>query len=168
MSEEQITGTEYEPDTSLEELLTGELETTEVSYNSDEEIELPGGLSAYQRKYEMKLDSGGGEFILKGTETTSPIGMFVSLEGNLGFASGIVLNHALILGEPTQAYTDEAISVENPAETYQDLTAEWYRPDAVENGFPEARLANRIGDFEHTEVSIEELERYARHWLSRG
>jgi hypothetical protein len=161
----QITSTPYDPDADLQDLLTNELAEVRVTYDADREIDLPGGLTAQQREYEMTLEDENNKFTLSGTETTSGLGMFLSLEGNLGFASGIILNHALMLGEPTQAYTDESLS--NPSvEQYQDLTAEWYRPTAVDKGFPETRLQNRPVDFESTEVSLAELEKYARIWLS--
>jgi hypothetical protein len=80
----------------------------------------------------------------------------------------VVLTHALHFGVPTQTYTDEAPPASLFDEPYQDLTAEWYRQEAVEMGFPESRLEKRIGDLDHDPIALGELERYARVWLSSG
>jgi hypothetical protein len=161
----QITDTAYDPDDELRDLLD-DLATVRVSYGSDHEIDLPGELTALQRDYEMVFVEDGDEFTLSGTETTGSLGMFLSLEGNLGFAAGIVLQHALILGEPTQCYTDETVPSDPSLGRYQDLTAEWYQPAAVEQGIHEARLSNRAVDLRATGLSLDEIERYGRHWLS--
>lgn len=161
----QITDTAYDPDADLRGLLE-DLASVEVSYHSDQEIDLPGGLSAIQREYEMVFEDAGETYSLEGTETTASIGMFISLQGNLGFASGIILHHAVMLGEPTQIYTDENVPSDPAVDQYQDLTAEWYRPVAVEKGFPAARLEKRPIGFETTEVTLAELEKYAEIWLS--
>jgi len=161
----QITDTAYDPDDELRNLLD-DLETAEVSYGSDHQIDLPGELVAQQRDYEMVFVEDDDEFTLSGTETMGSLGTFLSLEGNLGFASGIVLYHALILGEPTQCYTDETVPSDPSPGRYQDLTAEWYHPAAIEQDIPEARLNNRAVDFRATGLSLDEIERYAGHWLS--
>jgi hypothetical protein len=93
--------------------------------------------------------------------------MFMSFEGNFGFGAGIILYHARLLGEPTQVYADKALADETPVDAYQDLTAEWYPPPLAKQGIPEARLAQRVGDLEHTKLSVADLEEYAQHWLSR-
>jgi len=80
----------------------------------------------------------------------------------------MTLAQPLVLGVPTQTYTDEAPPNSLSDEPYQDLTSEWYRPAAVEMGFPESRLKKRIGDLEHDPIDLDELERYARVWLSAG
>ena len=166
MPDSQVTKDPYTPGEELESLINNELEDVRVSYTSDTEIDLPAGLTAQQRDYEMTLRDDGDEFVLSGTETASGIGMFLSLEGHLGFAAGIILSHALILGQPTQIYTDEGLSGDPVFDEYQDLTAEWYQPAAVDNGLPEARLSQRTADLEATKISLNEIERYARHWLS--
>ena len=162
----QVTDTAYEPDADLRDSLVS-LEDVAVSYQADQELDLPGELTAKQREYTMSYGTDDGdELTLSGTETMGAPGMFVSLEGSLGFAAGIILQHALILGEPTQCYTDEGIPRDASMSRYQDLTAEWYRPAAVEQGLPQARLEHRTVDFEATELPLKETERYARQWLS--
>ena len=161
----QITDTAYDPNGELRGFLK-ELATVEVNYGADREINLPGELVAQQRDYEMVFVEDENEFTLSGTETTGSLGVFLSLEGNLGFASGIALQHALLLGEPTHCYTDETVPSDPALGRYQDLTAEWYRPAAVEQGLPAARLSNRAVDLRATGIALDEVERYARHWLS--
>jgi len=161
----QITDTAYDPDTDLRDRLDG-LASVEVDYQADREVDLPGELSAQQREYTMVFDDGDDEFALSGTETTGSLGMFISLDGNLGFASAIALHHAVIVGEPTQCYTDERVSEGVSSDIYQDLNVEWYRPAAVEAGIPQARLNQRGLDFDTTGISLKEIEQYARNWLS--
>jgi len=161
----QITDMAYDADTDLRELLE-EIATVKVKYQTEQEIDLSGELTAHQRRYTMVFDDVDDAFTLSGTETTSSLGTFISLEGNLGFAAGIVLHHALILGEPTQCYTDEMVPQDPVAGRHQDLTAEWYRPAAVKQGLPQARLDQRAVNLQATGISLREIERYAKHWLS--
>lgn len=161
----QITDTAYEPDTDLRDRLNA-LADVEVEYQADREIDLPGELTAQQRDYTMAFTTAGDEFVLSGTETIGSLGMFLSLEGNLGLASAIALHHAVILGEPTQCYTDERVTEDVSSDLYQDLTAEWYRPAAVEAEIPQARINQRGLDFDTTGISLKEVEQYARDWLS--
>ena len=160
----QITDTAYEPDTDLRDRLNA-LSDVEVDYQADREIDLPGELTAQQRDYTM-ASTTGDEFVLSGTETTGSLGMLLSLDGNLGFASAIALHHAVILGEPTQCYTDERVPEDVSSDIYQDLTVEWYRPAAVEAEIPQARLNQRGLDFDTTGISLKEVEQYAKNWLS--
>jgi hypothetical protein len=167
MPEPPVTEEEYQPDSEIEELVLSELESAKVSYSTGEDIELSDGMSASQQNFEMVLNVDSDEFNLLGNETYTPIGVFMSFEGNLGFASGIILYHTRLLGVPTNVYADEFLSGENPSDEYQDLTAEWYRQSMVENNSQELQSAQRAVDSKQTIVSIEELERYARQWLSR-
>jgi len=163
-SDAQITDTAYEPDADLRDHL-GELASVEVDYQADQEVVLPGELTAQQREYTMVFDGGDNEFALSGTETTGSLGMLLSLEGTLGFASAIALHHAIMLGEPTQCYTDERVSGGASSEIYQDLSVEWYRPAAVEAGLPRARLDQRGIEFDTTGISFDDVEQFARNWL---
>jgi hypothetical protein len=165
MSEPRITGTAYEPDAKLRELLAEVLTEATIDYGEKQESELPGGHTNVQRDYAVDF----GEFELSGFETVSPIGMFVSLEGHLGLAASVVLGQALRAGSPSRTYTDELPPPDGTAgELYQDLTAEWYHPRAVEAGADEVRMQNRAEGFEHEPIELAELERYVRVWLSLG
>jgi len=164
-SDAQVTDAAYEPDPDLRDQLDG-LGSVEVDYQADREIDLPGELTAQQREYTMVFDDGDDKFALSGTETTGSLGMLLSLEGNLGFASAIALHHAVILGEPTQCYTDERIPEDVSSDIYQDLTVEWYQPAAVDKDIPQARLNQRGIDFDATGVSLKEVEQHAKNWVS--
>jgi len=164
-SDAQVTETAYEPDPDLRDQLD-ELVSVEVDYQADREVDLPGELIAQQREYTMVFDDADDEFTLSGTETTGSLGMLLSLSGNLGFASAIALHHAVMLGEPTQCYTDETVSIDVSSEIYQDLTVEWYQPAAVEAGLPQARLNQRGKEFDATSISLGDVERHAEDWLS--
>jgi hypothetical protein len=165
MSEQpQITATEYDPDDELRDLLDEVGQNASVSYGKEQDLDLSAGIEGFQRGYHVLF----GEFELSGFETYSSLGAFISLEGHLGLAASVVLTHALYFGVPTQSYTDEAPPATLSADPYQDLTAEWYRQQAVRIGFPESRLEKRIGDFDHDPIGLGELERYARVWLSAG
>jgi len=164
-SDAQVTDTAYEPDPDLRDQLDN-LASVEVDYQADREIDLPGELTAQQREYTMVFDDGDDEFALSGTETTGSLGMLLSLDGNLGFASAIALHHAVILGEPTQCYTDERVPEDVSSDIYQDLTVEWYQPAAVEEEIPQARLNQRSVNLNSTGVFLKEVEQYARSWLS--
>lgn len=159
-----ITETVYEPDDELEQLMDEVLHEAVVSYGNKETISLSAGVEGFQRDYDVSFD----EFELSGFETYTSLGVMVSLEGHLGLAASMTLSQSLALGVPTQTYTDEAPPASLFDEPYQDLTAEWYRPKAIEMGFPESRLEKRIGDLEHDPIEFSELERYARVWLSAG
>jgi hypothetical protein len=161
----QITDTAYEPDTDLRDRLNA-VADVEIDYQADREIDLPGELTAQQREYTMASTTAGDEFVLSGTETTGSHGVLLSLDGNLGFACAIALHHAVILGEPTQCYTDERVPDDVSSDIYQDITAEWYRPAAVEAELPPARLNQRGLDFETSGITLKEVEQYAMNWLS--
>ena len=161
----QITDTAYDPDAGLRNQLD-ELASVEVDYQADREVDPPGELTAQQREYTMVFTDGDDEFELSGTETTGSLGMFLSLEGTLGFASAIALHHAVMLGKPTQCYTDETVSKDVSSEIYQDLTVEWYQPAAVEAELPQARLNRRGEKFDATSISLGDVEQHAEDWLS--
>jgi len=164
-SDAQVTDTAYEPEPDLRDQLD-DLAGVEVDYQADREVDLPGELTAQQREYTMVFDDGDDEFALSGTETSGSLGMLLSLDGNLGFASAIALHHAVMLGEPTHCYTDESVPEDVSADIYQDLTVEWYQPAAVEAEIPQARLNQRDIEFDATGISLKEVERFARNWLS--
>jgi len=161
----QITDTAYDPGTDLRDQLD-DLASVEVDYQADREVDLTDELTVQQREYTMVFDDDGEEFALSGTETTGSLGMLLSLGGSLGFASAIALHHAVILGEPTQCYTDERVTGGVSPDIYQDLSVEWYRPGAVEVGIPQARLNQRGIEFDTTGISFNEVERHAKNWLS--
>jgi hypothetical protein len=160
----QITATGYDPDDELRGLLNEVLQDATVSYGDEQDLDLSAGIEGFQREYEVTF----GEFGLSGFETYTSLGVFVSLEGHLGLAASVILSQAMMTGVPTQTYTDEAPPASLFDDPYQDLTAEWYHPQAVEMGFPESRLEKRIGEFDHDPIGLGELERYARVWLSAG
>lgn len=164
-SDAQITDTTYDPAPDLRDQLDV-LTSVEVDYQADREVDLPGELTAQQREYTMVFTTSDDDFELSGTETTGSLGMFLSLEGALGFASAIALHHAVMLGKPTQCYTDETVSKGDSPEIYQDLTVEWYQPAAVEAGLPQARLNQRGKEFDATSISLPEIEQHATDWLS--
>lgn len=161
----QITDTAYTPAPDLRDQLD-DLASVEVDYQADREVDLPGELSAQQREYTMVFGDGDDEFVLSGIETTGSLGLLLSLDGNLGFASAVALHHAVIVGAPTQCYTDERVPDGVSSEIYQDLTVEWYRPAAVEAEIPQARLTQRDIDFDTTGISLRKVEQYAKRWLS--
>lgn len=160
----EITETVYEPDDEIEQPFDEVLNEATVSYGDKQDFTLSAGIEGFQRDYDVTFD----EFELSGFETYTPLGVMMSLEGHLGLAAVMTLAQSLALGVPTQTYTDEAPPASLFDEPYQDLTAEWYRPQAIEMGFPESRLEKRIGDLEHEPIEFSELERYARVWLSAG
>jgi hypothetical protein len=163
-SEAQVTATEYVPDDDLRELLDEVLQEATVSYGDEQDLELSAGIEGMQRDYEVTF----GEFEASGFETYTSLGVSVSLEGHLGLAASVILSQATFTGAPTQTYTDEAPPATLSDDPYQDLTAEWYHPKAVEIGFPESRLEQRTGGLDHDPIGLDELERYARVWLSAG
>lgn len=160
----EVTETVYEPDNELDQLLSEVLHEASVSYGEQQDLDLSADIKGFQRDYDVTF----GEFDLSGFETYTSLGGFVSLEGHLGLAAAMELTQSLVFGVPTQSYTDEAPPASVFDDPYQDLTAEWYRQEAVEMGFPESRLEKRIGDLEHDPIDLEKLERYARVWLSSG
>lgn len=157
------TSTPYDPDEELRELLDEPLTESTVQYGDAREYETREGIEAMQRKYRVKL----GEFELDGTETFSPAGVIVSLEGHLGFAASVLLSNALAYGVPTLCYVDDAPPPGSPwGDRYQDLTGEWYRPPAVDAGLPETRMQTRLDEFDDEQLDFEEVEEWARIWLS--
>ena len=159
---EQITDAEYVPDDELDRLLDKFGSETKITYGEESEIGFSVDLQGTQREYSAFFD----DFEIEGFETYTDLGYLLSLEGNLGFAAGIGLQHARTLGVPTLTYTDEAPAAGVIGDAYQDLSVEWYTPDAVEAGLAELRLEKRVGPFDHDRVGLETLERYARVWLS--
>lgn len=157
-----ITQTDYEPDDELRELLREVLNESTINYSEEQKLDFGEELEGTQRHYRVVYDG----FELDGTETISPLGVFVSFEGHLGCAASTVLANATAYGIPTQTYTDEAPPSTIADDPYQDLTAEWYRQWAVREGMPEVRLEQRIGSFDHESIGLGTLERYARVWLS--
>jgi hypothetical protein len=162
--EAQVTATKYDPDDDLRELLEEVLHDATVSYGDEQDLDLSADIEGFQRDYEVVF----GEFEVSGFETYTPLGVFLSLEGHLGLAASVIISQAMHTGVPTQTYTDEAPPASLFEDPYQDLTAEWYHPQAVEMGFPASRLEKRIGGLDHDPIGLGELERYARVWLSAG
>ena len=171
---EPITDQPYEPDSDLRELLTEVLDTATIDYTDQREFSLPIGeqdIDGMSMDYDLMFeDDTVGTFELQGTETYSPIGLFMSLSGHLGLAAAVALSQALSMGEITQVYLDEAAPPDWSLtdDPYQDLTVEWYRPWAVEAGIDDARLANRGEGFEHELIPVSQIEHYATVWLSAG
>jgi hypothetical protein len=158
----QVTGTAYQPDSELEDLLTA-LDSAHISTDSEQEIDLPGGLSARQIQVSGSFDG----FEIEGAETFSPLGTFMSFEGYLGLTASLVLYFARTLGEPTQIYLDSAPPATVRRDQYEDITAEWYTPQAVEAGLPETRLEARSVRFDEQKINLGKVEEWAQMWLSK-
>lgn len=158
----QITQNPYEPDEELATLLIEVLDGTEVRYDDSALKTDSKGQMFTQRSYTAEL----GDTELAGFETVSPVGVSLSLRGDFGFASTIVLGHAMRLGTVTLAYIDEIEVPSLDVKSYQDLTAEWNPPAVVENGFHEERLENRTVEYETEVLDLAELEKRAQMWLS--
>lgn len=154
--------TPYEPNDELRELLSEVRTGATIDYGTEQTFKVAGH-PATQRQYEVAFD----EFELEATETESAVGMMVSFEGHLGLAAATLLANALVYGEPTQTYVDDAPPQDGSfGDRYQDLTGEWYVEAAVDAGLPEARLDQRSEQFDADLLDVDELERYARIWLS--
>lgn len=151
----------YEPADHLRELLAEVESDARVHYEAEQSFQISGGHEATQLSYTVTFD----EFELTGTETVTPVGVLVSLDGHLGCATSMILTNSLAYGEPTHAYIDEG----NSAGTqYRDLTAEWYVKSAVESGAAKARLKNKVVDFDANPISLKKMEEWAQVWLEAG
>jgi len=156
-----ITDTAYEPDDDLRELLVDAGGEIRIEYGDETELDL-GELAAIQRDYSVRYEG----FELGGTETQSGLGLLLSLDGHLGLAATAVLVSSLQYGTPTLVYLDDAPPVEAYGDRYQDISAEWYHPAAVDKDIPEARMARRVGEYEADEISLGRVEEWAEAWLS--
>jgi hypothetical protein len=156
-----ITDTAYEPDGDLRELLIEAGGEIRIDYGDETELDL-GELAAVQRDYSVRYEG----FELDGTETQSGLGLLLSLDGHLGLAATTVLVSSIQYGTPTLVYLDDAPPVEAYGDRYQDISAEWYHPAAVEKGIPEARMTGRAGEYEADEISLGRVEEWAEAWLS--
>lgn len=159
----QITEPSYGPDADLAALLEAFGARVEVDYNDRTTTELPAGLTAQREHYRAYIDSP--ETGIDGTRTIASFGTVVSLSGHLGFAAAQLLINARVFGSPTLLYMDDAPPPDGWGERYQDVTAEWYRPEAVDAGLPEARRESRPGGFSAAEIAVGELETWARRYL---
>lgn len=156
-----LTDTLYDPDDPLRGALRELFEAVSINHTRRAESEPAPGVEAVQEDYTASIEGGRS---IEGTRTTSGIGHLDSLEGHLGFAAGVILGNALIFGEPTLLYLDESPPTATQVEQYQDLTAEWYYPQAVDAGVPDARLESRAV-LDATHIELEQIERYAEYWL---
>jgi len=161
MDSPAVTDTPYEPDPELRTYLEEAGQEIHLTDKSVTSFELLGGLDARQEKYNVEYEG----FSLSATETQSPVGVFISLDGHLGLAATTHLVSALVHGQITQVYSDEAPPPDGWSERYQDLTAEWYQPKAVDAGLPEKRLSSSRA-FEAERLTVEQLEEWADTWLS--
>lgn len=162
---ETITDDGYSPDDEIKTLLSEFIAETELNVHKQREFSESIG-DIEQKSFTVEYR----EFESEGTETYGPTGMMASYEGHLGFASCLILAHCLRVGEPTHCYIDTSEAIEELSlwdRDYEDITAEWYIPKAVEIGVPETRMEARTG-YEHEFIELEEIERYTRVWLSRG
>lgn len=158
-----ISGAGYEPDSELRSLLDDVAPEVTIEYDAEHEISLGDtGVDAVQRDYTVAAEG----FELDGTETQSPLGIMVSLDGHLGLAATTQLVNALQYGQITLLYMDESPPRDAWGDRYEDTTAEWYYPRAVELGLPEKRMATRPDRFETDALDVGDLEQWARAWLS--
>lgn len=159
----QITDAGYQPAPDLAEALAGFERRVSVDYGEQTTTDLPGDLTAQREQYRAYIDDPGRG--VDGTRTITGFGMVISLSGHLGFASAQLLANARVFGDPTLCYMDDAPPPSGWGERYQDVTAEWYRPTAVDAGIPAARRATRPEDFDADDVSVAELEEWTRLYL---
>jgi len=160
MSDPVITDKAYQPSEDLQPLLIEAGDEITITKSEQEEVPL-GPMAAIQRSYDAEYEG----FSVGGFETTSQYGHFLSLEGHLGVSATTVLVTAIKLGTPTLTYLDERDPDSITIDTYEDLTAEWYYPKAVEIGVPELRMEARHDEFEAEEIPLDQLEEWALRWL---
>lgn len=158
---EQITQTAYSPPPELADALQQSGQYIGVETGDERDYALAGSIDAIQREVTIHDD----ETEVTGTETMSGIGTLVSVQGDLGLASVYVLSLALTLGEPTLLYTDERLTVGDLDERYHDLSAEWYRPVAVEADLPKKRMELHEQNYDHEEISLDRVESFATAYL---
>jgi len=159
----QYTDADYEPADDLRELLIEAGGEIRIDYGDSSEIN-PGGLTMLQRDYSVHYEG----FELAGTETQSGFGLMLSLEGYLGLAATTILVSSIQYGKPTLVYIDDAPPASAYGERYEDISAEWYTTEAVDQGVPEARMEARPDGFEADRIELERVEAWAEAWLSRG
>lgn len=156
-----ITDTAYEPGGDLRELLVDAGGEIRIDYGEETELDL-SGLTAVQRDYSVHYEG----FELNGTETQSGLGLLLSLDGHLGLAATAVLVSSIQYGVPTLVYLDDAPPATAYGDRYQDISAEWYHPAAVDTGIPEARMTRRVGQYEADKIDLGRVEDWAEAWLS--
>ena len=157
------TATAYDPDDELKRLLRDALKTLRIEYGAKQAVPELHGI---QREY--TLTDAVDE--LSGFETQSGLVLMASLEGYPGLAAAAVLAFSLQYGEPTLVYLDCQTLPDDLGwldTEYEDLTAEWYTPEAVEAGLPEMRMQSRDASFEADTLDLATVERWARHYLTK-
>lgn len=157
----------YQPgDRELRTKLRAFGEQATVSYEERREIDLGLNRDAplgYRQKYVVEHQDRR----ISGTETNTALGNLLSLEGDVGFASAVILLNALVFGVPTATYTDEAIKTgEGTGERYHDLSAEWYTEQAREHKIPEKRLLQHGLNFEFDPIEWGRLEEFAEMYFT--
>jgi len=156
-----ITDTAYEPAGDLRELLAEAGREIRIDYGEETELDL-GGVIAVQRDYAVQYEG----YELEGTETQSGLGIMLSLEGYLGLAATTVLVSSVQHGEPTLLYLDELPPISAYGDRYEDISVEWYYPEAVDQGAADARMQSRVDEFDGEEIGISRLEEWGEAWLS--
>jgi len=156
-----LTDTEYAPEDALRELLIDAGGEITIRYDNEHEMDL-GPITAVQRDYAVNYEG----YELSGTETESALGVMLSLDGHLGLAATTILVSSIEYGEPQLLYLDEAPPADSWGERYQDISAEWYQPEAAEQGIPDRRMDSRADEFDADEIGLGQLEEWAEAWLS--
>lgn len=156
----------YQPtDRELTTKLRAFGEQATVSYEERREIDF--GLErdaplGYRQKYIVEHQDRR----ISGTETNTALGNLLSLEGDVGFASAVILLNALVFGVPTATYTDETIKTSEGEERYHDLSAEWYTEQAREHEIPEKRLLQHGLNFEFEPIEFERIEEFGEGYFT--
>jgi hypothetical protein len=157
----EITEVKYTPPDSLEPLLVEAASEIKINYAEEREFDL-GPSEATQRDYSVTYEG----FELDGTETLSAVGVLLSLDGHLGLTATTILISSLKYGAPTLLYMDEEVETTAVTDHYEDISAEWYFPQAVDQGLHESRMESRPDRYEANMMEIDQLEEWAEQWLS--
>lgn len=157
---ERITETAYDPPVVVMDALQGE--RMEVEYDDEREFQV-GGNPATQ--IDLRVIDTLRDVEISLTETTSVVGHLASAQGDIGLAAVYHCSLARNLGEPTLIYTDERITLGDLDERYHDLSAEWYRPNAVEAGVVDARKNQHADSYDAVSMTLDELESLAMRYL---
>ena len=95
-------------------------------------------------------------------ETTLLGSVLLSVNGPIGLIGASVLTFARSFGEPSLLYTDEFVAEYGH---YQDVTAEWWAPEIVEQGIISQRRQVNEHSEGRDELEIEVLETLAKDYL---
>jgi len=151
----------YEPNKELRELLEDVRNNSSADFIHQKKVSLiqniPGHELQHIVEYKNKTITMNG--------TASPLGIFITLQGDRRMVSALILTLSLGFGKPTLTYQN-SIGHHEDGPDLNDVTAEWYGEEFVEKGVPELRLKNREEISETQKIPIETLEQRAKHWLS--